>query len=295
MNIFIQFVSFGQGMEQLKLFELARGLFGDEPVKEHYTWVGLNGRVNAVDALTKLCEIATTVKFSQIGYSAKFKPRTIFPGAVLKDAIGVLQIPGTSSLWAGPQYWERSSVPSAYRRARSAKRTVFAIAKSKVSAFPAVMEVTLRISAKLRQDQLVDAFATWISQSLDCDAVPNFVCGVADCGDNMLFNKIEILNLAAAEYSIVFFLHGFILGTPLLATRIDRLHRILIHKRKLLSNIAERLGLSKPLKLRGELAVLAIPKTLLEDPASELRISKFTIPKDESTSWAGMVEREGKN
>ena len=97
-SIFVQFVSFEQGMEQLKLFELARSLLGDEPVKEHYTWVGLNGRVKAVDALAKLCAIATSVKFSEIGYAAKFKPRTIFPGAVLKDAVGVLRIPGTSSL-----------------------------------------------------------------------------------------------------------------------------------------------------------------------------------------------------
>lgn len=292
MNVFVQLVSFEQGVEQFKLFELARRLIGGGRVKEYFAWVGLNGRVTKAESLEKLREVARVVKFSQIGYDSKFKPSEICPGIMLKEVFGVLQIPGSSSIWAEPKYWEKSNVPSVYRRARSASNVASVIKRSKIKVFPAILELTLKITSKPQQETLVDAIAKWISGSFNCDALQYLACGTADFGDSMLFSRMEILNLSAAEYSIVLFLHRFVLGTPLLGKRIDRLHRIHIHTPKLMLKIASAFGLRKPLKLSNRLAVLAIPKAVLEDPGSEARISKLAISKDESTSWARIVKNE---
>lgn len=293
MNVFLQLATFEQGKNLLSLFEFPKCLLGGNLKKERYSWIALNGRKANVDSMAKFHDKASSTKFSEIGYETVIRPVIVSPSIILKEAFGVMQIPGTSPLWAGPEYWEMSNVPSAYRRARSARRSADATKRSKVPAFPAVFELTLKFSSKLKQDELASALVEWISQSFDKDALRHLACGVADFGDSMLFSKIEMVNLNAVEHSLVHFLYRFVLGTPLLTTHIDRLHAIHIHNRKTLTKIAQRLGLSKPVPLGIDLAMISIPKKLTNDLDANLQVAKFAIPRDDSTSWAGLVRREG--
>ena len=212
MNAFIQFVNFEQGEELFNLFEMPRCLLGESLSKETYSWIGLDGRKASVDSLSKLYSKVDIVKFAQIGYEAKLKTIRIHPQVSLKEAFGVLQIPSTSPLWADAAYWEMGNIPSVYRRARQARSVLAAAKRSKISAFPAVLELTLKLASRLSQDEVAAALAEWINKSFNSEAFECITFIVVDFGDNMLFSKIEMLNLKAAEYSLVFFFAPFRFG-----------------------------------------------------------------------------------
>ena len=291
MNVFIQFVSFEQGKELLDLFEVPRCLLGENLGKETYSWIGLDGRKASVDSLSKLYSKVESVKFAQIGYEAKLKSIRIHPQVNLTAAFGVLQIPSTSPLWADAAYWEMGNIPPVYRRARQARSVLAAVKRSKVIAFPAVLELTLKLASRLSQDEVAASLAAWINKSFNSRAFECITCGVVDFGGSMLFSKMEMVNLEAAEYSMVDFLYRFVLGTPLLKKRLDRLHSIQIHERKLISGLARALILSAPITFENGLSMLSIPKASLNDLCSNQKAAKFLIPRNDTTSWAGLVKR----
>lgn len=294
MNAFIQFVTFDQGKKSLALLGLAEALLGGDSVREGYSWIGLNGRKTEVSSLACLLVEAGKFKFSQIGYEAKFKPIRISSAAAIKEAFGVLQIPATSPLWADANYWERSNIPSIYRRARQARRIASEIERSTIKAFPAVFELTLKFNSQLNQDELANALAQWMIKKIGESYLKRLACAVIDFGDYMLFSKMEELNLSAVEYSLVLFLHRFVLGTPLLKTRIDRLHALHIFPHKRLLKIGKALGLSKPRLMANRFGVLVIPKSVINNPRSSASVADLAIPRDETTSWAGIVRRLAK-
>jgi hypothetical protein len=290
MNAFLQFVNFEQGKELFNLFEVPRCLLGENVRKETYSWIGLDGRKASVNSLDKLFAKTATARFAQLGYETSFKAIKIHPSVSIKEVFGVLQVPSTSPMWADAAYWEIGNNPSVYRRARQAHRVFAAVKRSKVTAFPAVLELTVKLASRLSQDEVAAVLSEWINEKFNNEAFKPVICGVVDFGGNMLFSKMEMLNLEAAEYSMVYFLHRFILGTPLLKKRIDRLHSIQIHERKLISGLAQALSLSEPIYLGNRLSMLSIPKALLYDLCLNQKAAKFLIPRDDTTSWAGLVK-----
>lgn len=287
MNIFLQFISFEQEIEQFRLFELIHQILDDSRANDRFTWVGLNGKMKSVESLEKLRACAQTERFSQIGYEAKLAKKLQLPGGLtVREAFAVLQLPPTSPLWANSDHWCKSNVPTAYRRARGARNVETMVEKSKVKRFPSVLECTIKYTGKKDPDLAANAFEQRICKMMQNIPLGYLSCAVADIGGEMLFSKIEELNLDAVEFSIVHFLYRYVGGTHLLGKKIDRIHKIHVLPAKLCDKMAVLLGLPAPKVVSENFKVLTIPEELLQNAATDKKVFNIAIPRDHSTSWA---------
>ena len=292
MNIYLQCITFEQNQKMLDIFRLPQQLLAGFEIKEQFMWIGLNGEKSGVDSLESLFGKAVDLKFKQIGYETKFKPVKICPNVILKKAVGVLVLPPTSPLWADEEYWQKGTFHFAYRHARDAKLVRDEAERAEIEKFPAILELTLKLSTRLKQDQVARLVAGWLGKTLKPESFKCVTCIVGDIDDDMLESGLDYFGLKYHLYSLYFFLNRYILGVHLLRDHIDRLHSILIHNENIMAKIAGRLDLHKPINLGEGYSVITIPREKLANPENLKLVTKYVIPQDDSTSWAGFVKRE---
>jgi hypothetical protein len=277
-NLFFQATSFDDLSDLAKIITFPTKLFDVNLVG--ISWVGKSGKIQKTTSIERFLELSHSLRFSQIAVDFRSARTARVQDSAISSVSSLLRVSPQAKLWASSSYWD-ASAPGHRLKAKNIEE---GFSKAKFMAAPSIYEMTVRLSQNEgRAEQVLAQFAERVSKFLLIEANSWFFYAVADVGGENLFSVLDGWNPAISKLSLYMFCAKYPRGIEMLNSRADSRHDLVIGNKDLCGNANGKLGIQKIGECCG-MGLLFFPKTL---PKSAVADALF-VPRDESTSWAGM-------
>lgn len=295
MNIFVQLLTFCQDLSLLDLLKFP-GLPAKTRISSKlFFWANQSGKMSRSEDLDELRRVAGTssAKWNEVGFEIKVKNGQLDDMPTkLTELSGVLRVSPVSPLWAGTEYWKKIRNSATVKYLGNARSVEAFVSKAGVTGAPSILEVTFGFKATVKASLVVNAFIRKFCEYMTTPITAVAAYGTIDLGQTMLFTKINSFNPHAADVQLHDFCVRFPRGASLLGRKIDKRHFGFILTPPTGAAIANRLGGTvHVLPACERLVLVTLPD--LADPSlkSEDELIPWLIPRDDRTSWEGMVKQ----